>query len=165
MLIVNGYSIERGANLYRAELSGYNLRGVDLRESDLRWANLGGADLRSASLRGANLRGANLIGANLSAACLDYADLYEVNLRETDLLGADLIRADLRHTDVYAFSFGRHFAYVHRSAWKIGCQYGTLDKFDEDYLIECAKSNKYTEAQITMYRDAFRYLIKKVRSE
>jgi len=55
---VNGYTIEPGANLYRAVLSEANLAGADL----------AGADLSGAHLSGAHLSGANLSGANLSWA-------------------------------------------------------------------------------------------------
>ncbi len=47
---VNGYTIEPGADLTRANLSG----------ADLRRANLSGADLRRADLSGANLEEADL---------------------------------------------------------------------------------------------------------
>jgi uncharacterized protein YjbI with pentapeptide repeats len=50
---VNGYTIEPGADLEGADLS-----GVDLRE-----ANLGGARLIEANLKGAVLDKANLTGA------------------------------------------------------------------------------------------------------
>lgn len=53
---VNGYTIERYANLI----------GADLRGADLRDANLIGADLEGANLRGADLEGADLRGADLS---------------------------------------------------------------------------------------------------
>ena len=55
--IINGYSIEPGANLRGANLIGANLRG----------ANLTGADLT-----GANLMCANLTGANLTSAKFNY---------------------------------------------------------------------------------------------
>ena len=42
---INGYSIERGANLY-----GVNLRGADLTGANLRHANLTDVDLRHADL-------------------------------------------------------------------------------------------------------------------
>ena len=48
-MIENGYMIEHGANLRRANLDGTNLRRANLYE---------------ANLRDANLKGANLYGAN-----------------------------------------------------------------------------------------------------
>ena len=61
---INGYTIERGANLRWANLSGADLSGADLGGADLGGAYLRGADLRGADLREADLRGANLFGAN-----------------------------------------------------------------------------------------------------
>ena len=56
---VNGYTIEPGANLSRA-----NLAGADLEGAALVGANLCGADLTRANLRGANLTRAHLEGAS-----------------------------------------------------------------------------------------------------
>ena len=56
---VNGYDIEPGADLSRAELS-----NADLVRADLSGANLTVADLSRANLFGANLSDANLFGAN-----------------------------------------------------------------------------------------------------
>jgi len=70
-MIVNGYKIERGADLGGANLSGADLSGANLRGAYLRNVNLYGANLGDADLRNANLRGANLYGANLSGTCLD----------------------------------------------------------------------------------------------
>ena len=58
---VNGYTIEPGANLRRA----------DLRRADLKGASLADANLYLANLEGANLEGANLTGANLEGAKAD----------------------------------------------------------------------------------------------
>jgi uncharacterized protein YjbI with pentapeptide repeats len=78
---VDGYAIEPGADLRRANLKGANLEGADLRGArlegaNLRGANLQGAKLRNAILEGANLRGARLEGANLRGADLEGAILY-----------------------------------------------------------------------------------------
>ena len=56
----NGYPIEPGEYLYRADLalailSGENLSGADLTRADLTMANLNGADLTNANLLYANL--------------------------------------------------------------------------------------------------------------
>ena len=80
--VVNGYTIEPGA---------------DLRHTKLAWADLSGANLRGANLHGARLFGANLRGANLSGADLSGADLYGADLYGADLSGANTTGADLRH--------------------------------------------------------------------
>ena len=47
-MIVNGYKIEKGANLRYASLRYADLQGADLRGADLRDADLHGADLQGA---------------------------------------------------------------------------------------------------------------------
>ncbi len=81
-MIVNGYTIERGAvhgaDLRGANLRDANLRGADLRGADLRGADLHGADLRGADLHGAYLRNANLRDANLHGATMPDGRTIEV---------------------------------------------------------------------------------------
>jgi len=78
--IVNGYTIEPGADLFGAFLPGTSLRGADLTGANLTGANLSDANLSFADLSGTSLRGADLTGANLTGA---------------DLFGADLTRATM----------------------------------------------------------------------
>ena len=61
-MIVNGYTIERGADLRGANLGGADLGGANLGGANLRG---GGANLRGVDLGGANLRGAGLGGAKV----------------------------------------------------------------------------------------------------
>ncbi|MFI6518196.1 pentapeptide repeat-containing protein [Spirillospora sp. NPDC050679] len=62
-LLDDMYDLDRGEDLYRAQLRDANLAGVDLHD-----ANLTEADLSRANLRGANLVGASLDGADLDGA-------------------------------------------------------------------------------------------------
>jgi len=79
------------AELYDANLSGYNFV----------WANLIGANLQGANLVGANLGNANLYGANLVDANLVDANLNGANLYRANLQGANLCNADLREANFY----------------------------------------------------------------
>ena len=94
-LTVNGYDIEPGADLSRAELS-----NADLVRADLSGANLTVADLSRANLFGANLSDANLFGANLSDANLTVVDLSNADLSGAILGSADLGSADLSNADL-----------------------------------------------------------------
>ena len=65
--VVNGHTIEpgadlHGANLREADLIRADLSGADLSGANLSYADLHGADLNYADLRGADLRGADLHG-------------------------------------------------------------------------------------------------------
>ncbi|MDB2455598.1 pentapeptide repeat-containing protein [Planktomarina temperata] len=97
--IVNGYTIEPGADLSDADLSDATLTGAFLEEADLTGADLTGANLSGADLSFANLSYANLIGADLSFANLWGADL-RANLGGADLRGAGLSDADLSHAEL-----------------------------------------------------------------
>ena len=99
-LVINGYTIEPGANLMAADLSDANLSASDLSGSslsgsNLRFANLTDATLTRSDLIGANLIGANLTNVNLTAANLGNADLSAADLNSANLNSADLTRADL----------------------------------------------------------------------
>ena len=112
---VNGYKIERGANL----------RGANLRKANLRWANLSEADLNEANLRGADLNEANLRGADLSEADLRWADLRWADLYKANLSGAKgaiCLGYDLR---------GYRFVGIrHDDGWRIlaGCRWFTVEE-------------------------------------
>ena len=109
--VVNGYTIEPGA-----DLSGADLRDADLTAADLTGADLSGADLRDADLKDADLRDADLSGADLSFALgsegtnlsradlsgteMSGAHLEHVNLEGADLSGADLTGALLNHVNL-----------------------------------------------------------------
>jgi len=67
-----------------------DLRDADLSDADLRYADLRDADLRYADLRHAYLRHANLSDADLRDADLSDADLRHANLSDADLSHADL---------------------------------------------------------------------------
>ena len=84
---VNGYRIEPGAYLERADLLVANLKGADLKGANLRWVKLEGADLERANLERASLRGANLERANLKWAHLERSvlDPYFSNLSFTKI--------------------------------------------------------------------------------
>ena len=112
---LRGLSLEEGANLRGAILTGADLRVADLRDADLTGAILTGADLRDADLTGANLNrailtNADLRDADLRVALLRNADLTGADLRvallrnsvlvDADLTGADLRDADLRDADL-----------------------------------------------------------------
>ena len=77
-LVINGYTIEPGANLMAADLSDANLTGSDLKD----------ADLTRSDLRFADLSGSNLSNANLSDATLSRANLSDTNLSDANLSDA-----------------------------------------------------------------------------
>jgi len=85
----------RGANLYRANLSGATL--ID--------ADLSGATLFDANLSGANLIGATLINAYLSDANLSGATLYRAVLIDAYLSDATLIDAKYNSKTVWPDDF------------------------------------------------------------
>ncbi len=74
-LVINGYTIEPGANLMAADLSDANLTLADLSASDLSDSNLSGSNLRFANLTDATLTRADLNSADLFAANLRFANL------------------------------------------------------------------------------------------
>ena len=115
-------------------------------------ADLSGADLRKADLRKANLSRADLSRANLSRADLENADL-----REAYLYGADLSRAN-----VYTFSLGKHFGFVHSSCVQIGCKNFPPKNIDRKMLKALGVENGYTEKEIKIYADIILRLIKEI---
>jgi hypothetical protein len=82
--------LKKGANLFRADLSGSDLFGADLSGADLSGANLSRANLFEANLSGADLSGADLSRANLFGANLSGANLFRAILSGADLSGANL---------------------------------------------------------------------------
>ena len=95
---LRGVEVRRGgADLARAEFSGYDLRRANLFHANLYGADLRRADLRNADLGRANLYGADLRRADLSNADLDRAHLYRADLRHADLAFADLSGSYLRN--------------------------------------------------------------------
>ena len=93
-------AIERGTDLYNANLRDADLKGINLRDADLRDADLYGANLCNAILCGINLYGANLFSATLCNADLRNASLRSADLHNADLRDADLRDANLRDTDL-----------------------------------------------------------------
>ena len=69
---VNGYKIEPGVDLERANLRGANLRGANLRGANLTCANLSGTDYLIA--------GSPWLGAKPDSVVIDGADLSGANL-------------------------------------------------------------------------------------
>lgn len=105
----------RGAELYGANLSGWNLSRANLSGAMLHRANLANADLSYSDLSHAalyeanlsaydpppcNLSHANLTEARLGDAFLWRADLSDAVLRRADLAGANLRDAVLRAADL-----------------------------------------------------------------
>ena len=82
-LVINGCTIETGAQCPHADLVSSGLQFADLSDSDL-----SNSDMRFANLYGANLNNANLIGANLSNA----------NFWNAELINSDISLANLRDT-------------------------------------------------------------------
>ena len=82
-LVINGCTIETGAQCPHADLVSSGLQYADLSDSDL-----SNSDMRFANLYGANLNNANLIGANLSNA----------NFWNAELINSDISLANLRDT-------------------------------------------------------------------
>ena len=91
-----GKKPEKGANLYKI-----NLSLVDMTDADLRWANMRGDSLYKAKLSGVNLSEADLSGVNLSFANLTNSDLNRSNLNGADLGEVILEGSNLRETDLY----------------------------------------------------------------
>ena len=165
--VIQGYLIQPGAGLYKANLPGAELRNADLRGANLSSANLGGADLSFADLRGAclldadlhdtNLLGANLFsatlrGADLRGANLCSADLRSANLRDTNLRGANFHGADLCHAfgPFAIVKLGRHFAWGTVSHIGIGCLMETHDWWLKNYR-RMGKEYFYSSAEIKRY--------------
>tara|TARA_R110000737_G_scaffold305106_1_gene312602 strand:+ start:1278 stop:4964 length:3687 start_codon:yes stop_codon:yes gene_type:complete len=99
--IVNGYTIEPGANLNNANLYGANLNNANLYGADLTDANL-----TNAVLTGADLSGANLTGAFLTNVDLSGTDLTEVNLTDAYVIDANLWNVDLAGADLTGTNLG-----------------------------------------------------------
>ena len=126
-LIVNGYTIEPGADLSGADLSGINLSLVGdlLTGINFSGANLSGAilstidnvspsfsyheavnlnDFSGLNFTGANLTGAKLSGAYLSGANFSGADLTNAIIEKSDLAGANFENANLQGCDFREFN-------------------------------------------------------------
>ena len=104
-VVLNGLSIDKGAELVGADLRGADLRGLDLAGIDLRNAKLQGADFEAASLRKARLAGADLSGANLRFADLSNADASTAAIRQADLNGAALHATNFFRANLSGASF------------------------------------------------------------
>ena len=90
---VNGYKIERSANLECANLNGADLRHKDLGPSSLEtgritkahlpWLlnNVFGTNLKNAKLNGADLRSSVLCFANLQGSTAEAVDFIQADLR------------------------------------------------------------------------------------
>ncbi len=104
-VVINGLSIDKGAELAGADLRGADLRGLDLAGVDLRNAKLQGADFEAASLRKARLSGADLSGANLRFADLSNADASAAAVRQADLSGAALHATNFFRANLGGASF------------------------------------------------------------
>jgi uncharacterized membrane protein YeaQ/YmgE (transglycosylase-associated protein family) len=89
-------------NLYRTDLSQYDLSGAHLEG-----AYLIDTDLQRASLNNAHLQKAQLLGASLEGAYLIDTDLTEADLRGAHLEGAHLVRATLTGADLGGAHLGR----------------------------------------------------------
>ena len=103
---VNGYTIEPGANLRNANLSGCVYEGAEspdgtyfpnsamvvegAKSSELKGANLEGADLYGASLFGMDLRGANLSRADLRLVHACDAKFAKANFSWSNLSAVDI---------------------------------------------------------------------------
>ena len=122
-MIVNGYKIEKGANL-------------------------SGANLRAAVLIGADLWGANLRRANLSRADLESANLSRADLQSTDLRGADLKGANyiLQWQSPQGFQRTcysvKHDGYVMH---KLGCFWGNTEQAVEAIREKYGNDSMYEE--------------------
>ena len=105
MPMINGYVIEPGTNLARANLNGINLTGLNLTNCNLYYANLQGAILNSATLANVNLEGAKLMNAqlydtNLSNSHIIWANLYSANLANSICFNCDFNASSLQNTDL-----------------------------------------------------------------
>ena len=83
------------ADLYEANLSGFNLRNAYFYRADLAYSNLSNAQLIKANLFGSDLSGANftetnLYHAGLGMSLIKYAIFSHTNLQRVDLIGATL---------------------------------------------------------------------------
>lgn len=79
-----------GAEIFDANLEGFEFVGADLSHSDLTHCNLRGADLTKAKLVNSRLWNADLTGANLTEADLTGSDLSNACLHNTKLWHADI---------------------------------------------------------------------------
>jgi hypothetical protein len=150
-MIVNGYKIERDADLRDADL-----RDVNLRDANLSGADLSGANLSDAYLWGADLRDANLRGANLSDANLYDANLYGADLSGADLSDAYLIGVDLRRAKgILSFTLGQHFGFSYQHDGviyvQIGCECHTLEHWLTNYE-QIGIKNGYSNKEINRYK-------------
>lgn len=91
-----------GAEIFDANLEGFEFVGADLSHSDLTHCNLRGADLTKAKLVNSRLWNADLTGANLSEADLTGSDLSNACLYNTKLWHADI--KDVKSLSVRNFS-------------------------------------------------------------
>jgi hypothetical protein len=91
-----------GAEIFDANLEGFELVGADLSHSDLTHCNLRGADLTKAKLVNSRLWNVDLTGANLSEADLTGSDLSNTCLYNTRLWHADI--KDVKSLSVRNFS-------------------------------------------------------------
>ena len=83
------------ADLYEANLSGFNLKNAYFYGAVLSYTNLSNAQLMKANLTRSDLSGADLTGANLYCASLamsliKYPTFSQTNLQRVDLMGATL---------------------------------------------------------------------------
>jgi uncharacterized protein YjbI with pentapeptide repeats len=104
-LVIDEYSILKGANLEYLDLSNVFLPEIILSTANLDHANLQKAflpfaDMQMASLWDTNLQGAILTGVNLQQARLWEANLQEADFREANLQGAELMGANLQGADL-----------------------------------------------------------------
>ena len=130
-MIVNGYKIEKGANL-----SGANLRAAVLIGADLQGADLCGADLSRAELERANLRGANLRGADLSGADLWGADYI---LQWQSPQGVRRTCYSVKHDDCVMHKLGCFWGTTEQAVEAIREKYGN-DSMYEELLVLNAKA-------------------------
>ncbi len=93
--------LNQGKTDYRSA----NLRGADLRDVELVGINLQGADLRESDLRGAYLWETNLEASNLSEAFLGDTNLNYVNLQGASLVGLALLNTHLFRVDLTGADF------------------------------------------------------------
>ena len=84
-----------GADLSKANLSGFDLEGINLKE-----ANLAGASLKGTNLSNSDLFGSNLSEANLENASFNYSTLKRANLTQANLSKASMINADMERVNL-----------------------------------------------------------------
>ena len=102
-MIVNGYKIEPGADLFGVQLTNKNLSSADLSDAILAkaclsFANLSFANLRGANCDAANFDGANLEGANLTGAILTGATITRGQIKRAD--GSRVVKIGKTHKEV-----------------------------------------------------------------